>query len=225
MRLSNSLPLVIILLALTLLVSACSREVRYQTLTFFFTGVPPLDYQPPAALPTQASAAPLNALEKYALARRVADAQRSQSMSDYTHGPFAGEKCDACHQTQIGGGFGFGGGGADKVTVMPTDFQAPRQELCIGCHTSKGPKAIAAAGLRLHGPAMTDCTLCHHPHASKEPFFFRVAADKLCQQCHAEGFIADAPLHADAGRCLDCHNPHLGRDALMLRDDFLEVFE
>ncbi|MBW6521025.1 MAG: hypothetical protein K0A99_08470 [Desulfoarculaceae bacterium] len=226
MRPSKQLSLVCLLLALLISLSACSREVRYKTLTFFFTGVPPIDYKPPPPGSGQemVSAAELSDLERYALAKRIAAAQFAQYSGDFGHGPFAGNYCDACHQTKVGGSFGFGGGKEDKVSVMPTDFQAPRELLCVGCHTSQGPTAIGAAGLRQHGPAKTDCTLCHHPHGGREQFFLFAPAAELCQKCHGEGFIHDTKLHTDAGPCLDCHNPHLGLDARMLRDEYIESF-
>jgi len=77
--------------------------------------------------------------------------------------------------------------------------------------------------LRLHGPVW-NCVACHHPHNGKEPYLLKVEEGKLCQQCHAKGYIHDTDLHEGQDDCLECHNPHLGRDAKMLRDDFQETF-
>lgn len=223
MRPSKRPHLAVLLLVLLMTLSACSREVRYKTLTFFFTGVPPLDYKPPVQVQQQGGA-DLTAMQRYNLDRLVAASQRPQYSGSYTHGPFASNNCEVCHQLQTESGIGFSGGADDKPGVNPTEFQAPREELCTGCHTSKGAKAVAAAGLRLHGPAISDCTLCHNHHASPEQYFLDMALDKLCQQCHAAGFIHAAELHADAGPCLDCHNAHMGKDARMLNDDYHEVY-
>ena len=221
----NNRQLIIFCLLLALTVTGCSRGARYQVLTFFFTGVPPLDAPPESAeTPTTAAVDP-------ALARRdqiLAERARARAMAPYTgpysHGPYAAKDCEQCHEMSSAGGFGFGTSSADaKKTIVPGRFVLPREQLCVACHAGKGAAAVQAAGLRLHGPAW-NCVVCHHPHSSPEPYFLKVKAEQLCLECHGDGFIHDTDLHTGLSDCLECHNPHLGRDAMMLRDDFRETF-
>lgn len=227
MRFSNSRILcLMVLLALLLGFSGCSRQGRYQVLTFFFTGVPPLD-APPESSPGVAAAEdevdPALARREQILAERARAEARKPYTGAYAHGPYAAKECGQCHE-MAKGSFGFGNlASQTQMNIVPARFVLPRAELCVACHTNKSPAAAAAAGLRLHGPAWL-CTSCHSPHNGQEPFFLKVAVDQLCQQCHGEGFIHARELHDGLSACLDCHNPHLGRDTAMLRDTYQETF-
>jgi len=221
-RLAILLPSLLAALALLAVFSGCTRQARYPVLTFFFTGVPPLDAPdepPPAETPTVDPALAKRAL---ILAKAAAEAAKPYE-GPFIHGPYASRACDQCHEMAAGGfGFGTTSQGADK-TIVPGKFVLPPDQLCVACHTSKSVAVVQAAGLRLHGPAW-NCTLCHHSHNSQNRYFLRLVPAKLCRQCHADGFIHDTELHAGVEDCLDCHNPHMGRDAFMLRDDYQETF-
>lgn len=209
--------------------TGCSRADRYEVLTFFFTGVPPLDGEPPKTKAVETPQADVDpSLAKMSpRERRLAERDRAAAMKPFTgpyvHGPFAAQSCEECHE-MAAGSFGFGNMASQtKKNIIPGRFVRPMEQLCVACHTSKGNEAIRAAGLRLHGPAW-NCTACHQPHNGKEPYFLKLGANELCRQCHGQGYIHDADLHAGMEECLECHNPHMGRDARMLREDFEETF-
>lgn len=229
MRPSNKRRLLLAVLPLVVLpalVGGCSRAARYEVLTFFFTGVPPLDWVAPENPMTEPDPAQalLSAKERRLLEMKRAQASRAFT-GMYTHGPYAAQACAECH-VMGSGGFGFRSGSSSETeqkTIVPGQFILPPEQLCVACHASKGVAAAQAAGLRSHGPSW-NCLLCHQPHNGREPYFLKIAANDLCRQCHAEGYIHDAGLHEGLEDCLECHNPHMGYDAHMLRDDIPETF-
>jgi len=229
MRPRNNRPLLLagmLLLLSALVAGGCSRAARHEVLTFFFTGVPPLDWVPPeeaASKPAEDPALAKMSTRERLLAKRDQEAAMRPFTGPYVHGPYAADACEQCHE-MAAGGFGFGNMASQtKMNIIPGRFVVPLAELCVVCHAGKGSAAAQAAGLRLHGPAW-NCVACHSPHNSKEPYLLKVEAGKLCRQCHGKGFIHDAELHEGLEECLECHNPHMGRDARMLRDDFQEGF-
>jgi predicted CXXCH cytochrome family protein len=211
----------LLLAILPVLTGGCSREARHQVLTILFTGVPPLDWVPPEVAVAESAQA---ARERRQLEMKRAQASKGFS-GMYAHGPYAGEACAECH-IMSSGGFGFRGGSSsegEKKSIVPGQFTLPIEELCVACHAGKGNAAAQAAGLSSHGPGW-NCVSCHHPHNGREPYFLKVAANDLCRQCHADGYIHTAELHEGLVDCLKCHNPHMGRDASMLRDDLREAY-
>lgn len=213
-----------LLLLLFVGITGCSHDMRMQLLSIFFTGVPGID------APSEEETASLKAAveadfkkknpSKAELARRAA---MEPFRGPYVHGPYAAGSCEQCHELAAGG-FSFGNkADPTKKNIVPGKFKRPPYEICVECHTSKGNAAVQAAGLRLHGPAWL-CTTCHLPHSSKYRYLLKAEATKLCLECHGDGYIHDKELHTAVGDCLQCHNPHLGRDAMMLRDDFRETF-
>lgn len=206
------------LLALWLLAATtgCSPSARYQVLTFFFTGVPPLAGEPVAAGTPPPAAALTESRLRPAL-------QAKPFTGPYLHGPYAAGDCAQCHEMSDSVGFGIDASQGPQQSIVPGSFVLPPEQLCVACHASKGAAAVQAAGLWLHGPAW-NCLACHGPHDGNDPYFLKLPAQQLCRQCHAAGFIDDTDLHAGVEECLECHNPHMGRDARMLRADFQEGF-
>lgn len=213
--------LVWLLLALvSLLAGGCSREVRYQVLTFFFTGVPPLDWVPPEE--TNPAQIALEARERRQLKSRRAQADRVFT-GVYAHGPYVGEACAECHVMTVGG-FGFRSGGSsetEKKTIAPGQFVLPPGELCVACHAGKGNAALQTAGRYAHGPGW-NCLTCHEPHNSKEPYLLKAAANDLCQRCHgnskgnAAAQAADLYSHGPGWNCVSCHDPHSSKEPALL---------
>jgi predicted CXXCH cytochrome family protein len=213
--------LLVLLLALAL--AGCSARSRYKVLTFFFTGVPP--YGTKAVVPPTAAELAQAERAKLLLKKQRRLAVIKKFTGDWAHGPFAARLCEDCHIMSTFGSFGNGHSLAyPKSTIRPGKFVMPIAKLCVSCHSSKSAALVQAAGLRLHGPVAHNCTYCHSPHHTNERYMLKARPNKLCVQCHAPGFIFTTALHAGKTNCLKCHNPHTGRNAKMLRDDFQETF-
>jgi len=206
-----------LLLTLLVVVAGCSREARYEVLTFFFTGVPAFDAPPEV----EVVAGPVLSRREQLLAKRDQEAAAKVFSGPYVHGPYAANECEQCHE--MAKGTGSGGSRDGKKTIVPGRFVLPPQELCVACHTTKSAASAQAAGLHLHGPGW-NCIHCHNHHNGREPALLRVKVEQLCLQCHGGGNIHDAALHEGVENCLECHNPHMGRDPRMLREDFEETF-
>ncbi|MEK7394732.1 MAG: hypothetical protein AAB214_19410, partial [Fibrobacterota bacterium] len=145
--------------------SGCDRYARHKVLTFFFTGVPPLDEGKNA--PQKARAA-----EKTAAGEGKQPKRRSViKATRFSHGPYASGACYLCHQTSETGGFrGFAKeakstGSIAKPGIVPGKLVVPLRELCAGCHETKSPERARREGLWVHGPVSAGlCTQCHGPH-------------------------------------------------------------
>lgn len=214
----------------------CSRETRYEILTFFFTGVPPLDGEGRTA--EQAAA-----VDSQALAQAAALARREESLRlrraeleralRWSHGPYAAGACGACHS--VAGSVAFRsakstGAALSAVGSAQQRLIAPKHELCLTCHSEKSADAINARGLRPHAPVGSGlCVGCHSPHQTARRYML-LGEDNvdLCTQCHEKSGIWErTPLHAEAQDpdCLGCHNPHVGRSATVLRSEYDELAE
>lgn len=215
---------------LVLGVSGCTPVDRHKVLTFFFTGVPPLGSEDKEDAEERQRREDAGKSKLLRLVQVQVNKQRRAVQSGrYTHGPYASNQCNLCHETSASGGFrGFGkreGARTAKAGAVSGKLVAPMAELCGGCHTSKSIAAAYQTGLWVHGPVSTGyCVLCHGPHAGPEPYLLLKKANELCQDCHKEGLIFSASLHADKTDCMQCHNAHLGKDSRMLRADYREAW-
>ena len=205
--------------------SGCDRYARHKVLTFFFTGVPPLD---------KAKKAP----EKDREAEKKAAGEGEQpkrrvviKATRFSHGPYASGACYLCHETSETGGFrGLGkkagaAGSVAKPGIVPGKLVVPLRELCAGCHETKSPEKAQREGLWVHGPVSAGlCTQCHGPHSSPEPFLLGKNANALCLGCHSGGYVFSKELHEGKGECLSCHNAHVGRNSRMLTAEYRETW-
>lgn len=192
----------------------CSPGTRHKILTFFFTGVPPLekadDKNPKAT-------APLAIVDK-----------PSPKIVLYSHTPYAQRDCSKCHRVSSNSRFRMMGNKKGppvfrKGGGMPGPLLKPKCELCFECHNFFTKEKAVAMGLWLHSPrAEGDCGVCHDPHQSKYPNQMRGEPSKLCQTCHPKCPSLEFQGMTGANECLTCHNPHFGRDRMMLRRDYLE---
>ena len=195
-------------------VAGCERHTKHKVLTFFFTGVPPLEEEKNAAVEKdktpqlEEKAAPLPTL--------------------YTHPLTASRQCNSCHQTTAN--FKMFGGRAERTVafrkgmVLPGPLVKPRNELCIRCHKDKSAAEALAQGLRLHPTsAKGDCYACHDPHQSTIPYILLEKPQQICIPCHSDPKIMELAAHKQPGDCLTCHNPHLGKNRLLLKKDYKEV--
>jgi len=150
-----------------------------------------------------------------------------KSQKIYSHTPYAEGQCNGCH---IGGSTSFRrfrskgtnstfskGGGIPGVLI------APRKKLCIKCHESLSPGKASSSGLWLHTTAAKgDCDACHAPHQSEYPNILLNKSEDICKECHPSDKIMNIPDHKKPGECLDCHNPHLGKNRRLLKKDHQE---
>ena len=218
---------VLLLLAAALLVASgpgCDRNARHDVLTFFFTGVPPLDEGGKA--PEKAKAPERKAPEESAKKKRVV-----VKATRYSHGPYASGACYLCHETSETGGYrGLGKkeeakGAIAKAGIVPGKLVAPLRELCVRCHAAKSPEKARGEGLWVHGPVAAGyCTACHGPHAGPQPHLLVKNANDACRDCHGEGFLVGKALHEGKTECLACHNAHFGRDGRLLTSEHREAW-
>jgi predicted CXXCH cytochrome family protein len=200
--------------------SAMDKEDKHRMLTFFFTGVPPLEDETAAATPADQS--PTIALPTPGGRTPVKRASDSTS-GVWVHGPVGANQCDLCHTVSPGTGFS-----SVSVPGAGVRLQEPKEQLCLGCHPEKGPEAARAQGARLHKPAAAGwCTACHDAHRALRRYQLRGANNReLCSGCHKKSSLSTVTGHTNGGGdCLNCHNAHMGRTKRMLRVNFDESVE
>jgi predicted CXXCH cytochrome family protein len=208
---------VLILAVLTTFISGCSKETKHKVLTFFFTGVPPLEEEKKDELEKDKSA--------------KAPKQTPTIVTVYTHPVTAANLCNECHQTTAD--FTLFGrrtrtASFQKGAVSPGPLVVDRKELCVTCHKDKSASEALTAGLWLHPTsAKGECYACHDPHQSTHQYILLEEPAKICTPCHKEdemmAKVKDKEAHRQPSDCLSCHNPHLGKDRALLTKDYKEV--
>lgn len=224
------------LLVWVVVLSGCSPQARHTLLTFFFTGVPPLEGVEPSAV----AASPVIAAEEQAASAQQGAAvpaapappPKPQQLY-YSHPVWEDGSCAACHQVNKLFSFAPGAAGGKRHTAavfyagggMPGPLLRPKDKLCNECHTDKAGLRAIRDTLWIHNTAAKgDCLACHDAHQSRLSGVLRMSADQLCRSCHADGKTVGIPMHHDEGEsCLSCHNPHLGKDRRLLTRDYREV--
>ena len=215
---------------LILAISGCDKYARHKVLTFFFTGVPPVDGE---VEPQSENSVyrPLTLEQRRELkrleAKRVKEAQRVPS---YAHGPFASGQCHLCHSTASSATFRQfvrqeSGTAGRKTAGVTARLIMDENKLCVHCHAEKSVDVAYGKGLWVHGPVSKGiCTVCHSPHQS--PFQYMLLggeSENMCEKCHIEGFIMETEDHQKDEACTACHNPHVGKDRYLLKKDFDET--
>ena len=89
--------------------------------------------------------------------------------------------------------------------------------LCKDCHDGIGKKKLQ------HQPVKDgDCTACHKPHGSNDPFLLEVGEDRtaLCLNCHDAAPFKAKFMHGPAavGSCNACHDPHESNEKSLMKD-------
>ena len=233
-------PLLVIICILA--ISGCSRSSRHQALTFFFTGVPPLEEKQanPAAVisPTgnlgkQAGKTPQEKRKAVLPGEKEALPALPEAPKLYSHPAWAGGNCSLCHEGSVT--LGFQPVGQAKKTAAPKVFYSgggmpgklrhPKEKICTKCHTDKTGLRAIKDNLWLHNPtAKGNCLACHDAHQSKHHGTLRKAPEQLCQECHHAEDLAKVPMHNDAKEpCLSCHTPHMGKDRHLLIKEYREI--
>jgi predicted CXXCH cytochrome family protein len=207
----------VVLTVLITSISGCSRQTKHKVLTFFFTGVPPLEEEKKEVGEKEKSA------EETKMEKKIAPKPKKL----FSHTPYALRMCDQCHQTSASFGRFRPKGSAVMVRSglgSPGMLVVPLKELCVKCHKHMSASSVFKEELWLHAPAAQGkCTICHGSHQSAYPNLLLEKPDKICTQCHSEGFMLDSADHRKSSECLSCHNPHLGKDRMLLSKDYKEV--
>lgn len=210
------------LFSLFLFGSGCDKHTKHKVLTFFFTGVPPLEEKKKDATAETKVAGAEEEKKKTGVTREV---------RFFAHGPKAANECFQCHDTS--GSITFRKSFQSKTqtaslkqSAISGRLVAPLEKLCIECHTAKSAQSAYTNGLSMHGPLATgSCTFCHNPHQSR--FQYMLIKEKtwnLCTECHSTGYLAETEEHKKGKDCILCHNPHFGKNSFLLKKDFNEVF-
>ncbi len=168
---------------------SCDEAERYETLTFFFDGVPP-----PGPTGLQGEPLDSNSLELD---------QTGQTPAWYVHEPR--KECTTCHGKRKQRGFS-----------SETYLIAQEPELCYNCHDDyivsasfvHGPVAVGQC-LFCHNPHKSKIE-----HLLKEP---EPGLCYLCHDINTIELIA-AHLPGQLSSCTNCHNPHASLLKALLKE-------
>jgi len=178
------------LLTLLAILNGCDRYARYRTLNFIFDGVP----HPDAPLMNKGFSAGYGTSDNHK--KKIAPVIYRHPSAD------ALNECTFCH--------GLG---------TPNNMIIPPRDMCLKCHAH-----VKANLPYVHGPAALDCIICHDVHKSETKTLVRKAEKPLCFTCHYTKNKADVKkteahkVEENELICLDCHDPHGGRDRYFLKN-------
>jgi predicted CXXCH cytochrome family protein len=202
----------------SVIVAACAPESRHKVLTFFFTGVPPLEEE--------------NVSEVNHDVRQAAGSVQPRPLvSDgalYSHPLWVSGACNPCHETSstftIPGVERTSGTPFQSSGRKPGKLIRPTNTLCTHCHADKTTQRALNETLWLHNTvAKGECLSCHDPHQSSNPRQLRLKTAMICiVPCHVEGAYKATPAHQKEMACLECHNPHMGRNRNLLTAEYRE---
>lgn len=181
---------------------ACSIENDYETLSYWFDGVPK-----PEHLLTDEERAEREEPAEGPVVVRQRRVRPGLPEGFSRHEPYARKDCQACHVNDMRDPRAFG--------LPKTELRMPRGELCMSCHE-------AEQGAYVHGPSASGaCFICHAPHQSSNPSLLRFKEQReLCVDCHSGPFFeTEAEHEAYEGQdCTACHDPHASAHAGLLRE-------
>jgi len=227
-----AVPMCVIFGALVFFIG-CEPQTRYKVLSIFFTGVPTPEEKEKMrqeALEKKKREEEKKIAEKAAKDAGIAAAQKGDMPAApapiFTHDRYASGHCDDCHIVK----FNIPARSVDRSKTrftagggMPGVLVAPKEMLCIRCHDSLSASKAAVMGLWLHTPAARgEWNLCHDPHQSEHPSMLLKKTDALCLTCHQGKDVAKIKGHEKIENCLECHNPHLGKNRSMLVKGYKE---
>lgn len=170
----------------------CDRAARYEVLTFFFEGVPPLDGTHATAgadanVVILTNANIMSSMNpEHVVLQPDQFGQRVSSNHEFVR------DCAQCHT----GGF----------SSSRQDLRQDVPALCYSCHTD-----LHEPDDSLHGPLnVGECVFCHDPHQSAYVRLQKLPQPALCYSCHKVEDIVSIPGHAEPLQqaCTGCHDPH-----------------
>ncbi|MBU0673820.1 MAG: hypothetical protein KJ950_04185 [Proteobacteria bacterium] len=121
---------------------------------------------------------------------------------DFLHAPYE-EDCSNCH---------------DGDTEVGT-------EKCFECHDEVRTELYGSLN-HMIGNVINSCVVCHSPHASDDPKFFRNKQAQVCRSCHNDtfaGYVDKLYSHPATESCGDCHAVHGSSQMAMLKGDGIQV--
>lgn len=208
---------ILITLFLTASLSGCEPKRQHEVLTFFFTGVPPLDESGVAKNSREEQSPQVRQQAKRTLSNQIL----------YSHPVWERGVCDPCHVNSDR----FSTPGIQKkpqtvfrtTGIMPGELTLAKNKLCIQCHRDKTEQRAKTENLWLHNTtAKGDCLACHDPHQSKNTKILLKPPAKICFPCHEEGLFMATQAHQTEEECLFCHNPHMGLNKNLLKKEYQE---
>ena len=167
--------------------AACAPEQRYDTLSFFFDGVPP----PPGVLPAEPDPAAASRHDVVTEVGFTPVVQRPTSLQPvvYVHTPVRRRECRECHDT------------AGTMAVLGNGAQ-----LCDKCHYEQRVREGWD-----HGPInLGTCIPCHAAHSSPYEHLLEQPLPGLCLECHQADMDRNEEYHTipNVDACTECHDPH-----------------
>lgn len=208
---------ILMTLFLTTALTGCEPQARHRALTFFFTGVPPLD-----------ETRPVEEIKDQSPSALIPDKTDMSPQILFSHPVWAAGVCDTCHESA--GTYNIFGIKKKSTVVfktgggMPGKLILPKNVICGQCHMDKTTARALVENLWLHDTAAKgDCLACHDPHQSQNPKTLRQPSVILCLPCHKEGKFLLTPAHQKEEECLSCHNPHMGINKNLLTKEYKEV--
>lgn len=222
-RFVDPIILLLVLIHLLLPAAGCQGPMKKQILSFFFTGIEPVEKE---ESPVEKKKSHPETTKPAAPA--VKERMLQPEKISFSHGPYAAGLCSECHQTDAF--IPAQTEGQDRRNRLPRlkagppgMLAAPPEVLCTICHESMSSSHAQSEGLWLHGPAVQgNCTFCHHPHQSPNMRMLIEPSERVCIQCHEGSLSIGSGQHAESGRCLSCHNPHFGKTRFLLKADYRE---
>ena len=128
--------------------------------------------------------------------------QKRIEAKEVAHQPVRKGECSACHDPHA----------SNHANLLSGNLA----ESCSACH-----EQIKEAFARKHAPfAKGQCNACHDPHAANDYRLIKQSDPGLCLSCHTQ---QDRLKKKHMGRspqsmaCLECHNPHGGKNSNLLR--------
>ncbi|GBE53340.1 cytochrome c nitrite reductase pentaheme subunit [bacterium BMS3Bbin14] len=110
-----------------------------------------------------------------------------------------------------------------KTLIDLKALPAPAQSLiCLKCHTANATFNLHNWNASIHAVNGVSCFDCHTVHKSPDLKVRPIDTARLCFRCHQTTQVEfSLPSHhpVNEGRvfCTDCHNPHGGSSAMLLR--------
>ena len=234
--------LLMTVILLSMATAGCSSQTRHEVLTFFFTGVPPLEETSSGdkSGPDDAVVVKHTQTQKNSTSLKNAAAVPEKPLPIvpeaprlFSHTVWAEGECSSCHEGSDTFGFTTvvkpGKSATSKIFYagggMPGKLLQPKEKICLPCHKDKSGLRAIKDQLWLHNPvARGDCLSCHDAHQGKYQGVLRKSPDQLCSSCHPQTKLAATAMHRDEkAPCLSCHNPHMGIDRSLLTKDYQEV--